>query len=57
MIAKSEIKSFGFSIKSVIKPSFKLTTPKALGSSTCFTQIAPSALTSNVKSALKSVSA
>ena len=57
MIAKSETKFFGFSIKSVIKPSSNLTTPNALGSSTCLTQIAPSAFVSNVKSALNKVSA
>ena len=41
----------------MIIPSFNFITPKAFGSSTCFTQIAPSELESKVKSALKSVSA
>ena len=54
---KSETNFVGFSTKSEINPLFNFTTPNALGSSTCFTQIAPSASAFNVKSALNKVSA
>ena len=57
-MAKSETNDFGFSIKSVIIFSlFTFTTPNALGSSTCLTQITPSDDESKVKSALNKVSA
>ena len=57
MIARSETNFCGFSTKSVMIPSFNFTTPKAVGSSTFFTQIAPSVFASKVKSALNKVSA
>ena len=52
------MKSFGFSTKSVIILfESVLTTPKAEGSSILLTQIIPSLLLSNLKSALNKVSA
>ena len=51
------MKSFGFSTKSVIILfESVLTTPKAEGSSILLTQIIPSLLLSNLKSALNKVS-
>ena len=57
-MAKSDTKFSGFSIKSVITLlAFTLTTPNGRGSSTFCTQIIPSLLLSNTKSALNKVSA
>ncbi len=58
MIARSEINSLGFSIKSVIKFSLLIfTTPKSLGFFTFFTKIVASFSLFKLKSALNKVSA